>query len=158
MSEFCVNPEFKGEKAIYDLYGVSNHYGGMGGGHYTAYVRNLTSGKWFNHDDSRVSPANVSEIKSDAAYVLFYVRRSQAPWYKPGASDAVEAPAKRRTDGITIGADRGGNSTTLYHSVASSSSSSQGAGVGRDVEEGRTSMDTDGDDIVSKSTNPSLLD
>jgi ubiquitin C-terminal hydrolase len=35
MGEFCVNPEYKGDKAMYDLYGVSNHYGGMGGGHYT---------------------------------------------------------------------------------------------------------------------------
>jgi ubiquitin C-terminal hydrolase len=35
MGQFCVNPEFKGEKGIYDLYGVSNHMGNMGGGHYT---------------------------------------------------------------------------------------------------------------------------
>merc|ERR1711976_530382 len=27
-------------KAIYDLIAVSNHYGGMGGGHYTAYGKN----------------------------------------------------------------------------------------------------------------------
>lgn len=26
-----------GEKLIYDLYAVSNHYGNMGFGHYTAY-------------------------------------------------------------------------------------------------------------------------
>ena len=30
----------KGQKAIYDLYAVSNHFGGMGGGHYTAFAKN----------------------------------------------------------------------------------------------------------------------
>jgi ubiquitin carboxyl-terminal hydrolase 4/11/15 len=28
----------EGEEPIYDLYAVSNHYGGLGGGHYTAYT------------------------------------------------------------------------------------------------------------------------
>lgn len=28
------------KKLIYDLYAVSNHFGGMGGGHYTAYAKN----------------------------------------------------------------------------------------------------------------------
>ena len=27
-------------KLLYDLYAISNHHGGMGGGHYTAYVKN----------------------------------------------------------------------------------------------------------------------
>jgi ubiquitin C-terminal hydrolase len=30
---------------IYDLYAISNHYGGLGGGHYTAYAKN--SSKWY---------------------------------------------------------------------------------------------------------------
>lgn len=29
-----------GEEYIYDLFGVSNHFGGTGGGHYTAYALN----------------------------------------------------------------------------------------------------------------------
>lgn len=29
---------------LYELYAVSNHYGGLGGGHYTAYAKN--GGKW----------------------------------------------------------------------------------------------------------------
>ena len=28
------------KKLIYDLYAVSNHFGGLGGGHYTAYAKN----------------------------------------------------------------------------------------------------------------------
>ena len=33
----------------YDLYAVSNHYGGLGGGHYTAYAKN--GNKWFEFND-----------------------------------------------------------------------------------------------------------
>ncbi len=29
----------------YELYAISNHYGGLGGGHYTAYAKN--GEKWF---------------------------------------------------------------------------------------------------------------
>ncbi|CAG8553628.1 6769_t:CDS:2 [Funneliformis caledonium] len=39
----------------YDLFAVSNHYGGLNGGHYTACVRNGYRHEWHNFDDSRVS-------------------------------------------------------------------------------------------------------
>ncbi|KAI9204854.1 uncharacterized protein BJ171DRAFT_567881 [Polychytrium aggregatum] len=60
---------------LYDLYAVSNHFGGLGGGHYTAYAKNIIDGEWYNFDDSRVSRASESEVVSSAAYLLFYVRR-----------------------------------------------------------------------------------
>lgn len=34
---------------------VSNHYGGLGGGHYTAYAKNPFYDKWFEFNDSSVS-------------------------------------------------------------------------------------------------------
>jgi hypothetical protein len=65
-----------GESPIYDLYAVSNHMGGLGGGHYTAYGKNCVDGNWYNFNDSSVSPVEVaSQIKSASAYVLFYKRR-----------------------------------------------------------------------------------
>lgn len=39
------------ESLIYDLFGVSNHFGGLGGGHYTAFAKNEEDGKWHNYDD-----------------------------------------------------------------------------------------------------------
>jgi ubiquitin carboxyl-terminal hydrolase 4/11 len=39
------------DRIIYDLYAVDNHYGGMGGGHYTAYCKNPEDGNWYNFDD-----------------------------------------------------------------------------------------------------------
>lgn len=62
---------------IYDLYAVSNHYGGLGGGHYTAYGM-MPDGKWYSFDDSHVTEISESTIESPAAYVLFYRRRREA--------------------------------------------------------------------------------
>jgi ubiquitin C-terminal hydrolase len=36
---------------VYDLIGVSNHFGGVGGGHYTAFAKNDEDGNWYNFDD-----------------------------------------------------------------------------------------------------------
>lgn len=79
LSQFCNNPDEQraGDPPIYDLFAVSNHYGGMGGGHYTAYCKNLVNKKWYHFDDSRVTPINESEVVSDAAYVLYYHRRNR---------------------------------------------------------------------------------
>lgn len=61
---------------IYDLYGVSNHFGSLNGGHYTAYGYNEPKGKWYEFNDSSVSGVSkVEEIVSPGAYILFYRRR-----------------------------------------------------------------------------------
>ena len=63
------------EQPIYDCYAVSNHYGGLGGGHYTAYALS-DDGTWCHYDDSRVSTnVDPKEVVSSAAYVLYYRRR-----------------------------------------------------------------------------------
>ncbi|KAJ8563441.1 hypothetical protein K7X08_031893 [Anisodus acutangulus] len=57
----------------YMLYAISNHYGSMGGGHYTAFVHQGAD-RWYDFDDSHVSPISQDKIKTSAAYVLFYRR------------------------------------------------------------------------------------
>ncbi|XP_078270332.1 ubiquitin carboxyl-terminal hydrolase 4 isoform X1 [Rhinoraja longicauda] len=85
MSEFVYNP--KAGLYIYDLVAVSNHYGGMGGGHYTAYAKNKIDGQWYYFDDSSVSGASEDQIVTKAAYVLFYQRRdSYSHFDSPSAS------------------------------------------------------------------------
>ncbi|RIA96486.1 hypothetical protein C1645_687798 [Glomus cerebriforme] len=59
---------------VYDLFAVSNHYGGLNGGHYTACVRNGYRREWHNFDDSRVSTCDEHNVMTRAAYNLFYVR------------------------------------------------------------------------------------
>jgi ubiquitin carboxyl-terminal hydrolase 4/11/15 len=50
-----VNGSHEGESLIYDCYAVSNHFGNMGFGHYTAFAKNPLTNKWYEFDDSRVS-------------------------------------------------------------------------------------------------------
>ncbi|XP_049935881.1 ubiquitin carboxyl-terminal hydrolase 10-like isoform X2 [Nymphaea colorata] len=73
------------ESYVYDLYAISNHYGGMGGGHYTAYVKLHEENRWYSFDDSHVSPVSKDDIKTSAAYVLFYQRRVE-----PAAGESRE--------------------------------------------------------------------
>ncbi|KAH9322642.1 hypothetical protein KI387_017281, partial [Taxus chinensis] len=68
---YCKNGS---QSNLYELYAVSNHYGSMGGGHYTAYAKLIEENRWYNFDDSHVSPVSEDRIKSSAAYVLFYRR------------------------------------------------------------------------------------
>lgn len=58
----------------YSLFAISNHYGGMGGGHYTAYCRKQGS-EWYEFDDSSVSSVAEDRLVGAASYVLFYRRK-----------------------------------------------------------------------------------
>lgn len=77
ISPWIVDPERrKPEACTYDLFGVSNHSGGLGGGHYTAYVKNLEDSKWYDCNDSYCTEVDVSHVQGSEAYVLFYRRRT----------------------------------------------------------------------------------
>ncbi|XP_017466689.1 PREDICTED: ubiquitin carboxyl-terminal hydrolase 8 isoform X1 [Rhagoletis zephyria] len=56
----------------YQLYGVSNHYGSMESGHYTAFCKSGNYARWFKFDDQVVTPLDTSNVVSGAAYILFY--------------------------------------------------------------------------------------
>ena len=60
---------------LYDLYAVSNHYGSLHGGHYTASCLNALSNKWYEFNDSSVGGVSGSEVVSSSAYLLFYRKR-----------------------------------------------------------------------------------
>eukprot|EP01130_Rhizamoeba_saxonica_P013198 TRINITY_DN5603_c0_g1_i5.p1 TRINITY_DN5603_c0_g1~~TRINITY_DN5603_c0_g1_i5.p1 ORF type:complete len:776 (+),score=171.35 TRINITY_DN5603_c0_g1_i5:425-2752(+) len=57
---------------IYDLFAVSNHSGGLGGGHYTAYGMNFMNKKWYSFNDSYVSNSVPQNSQTGGAYLLFY--------------------------------------------------------------------------------------
>lgn len=62
-----------GYEAIYDLYAVCNHYGSYSFGHYTAYVK--TDSEWMEFNDSAVFHISSDSVVTQAAYLLFYVKR-----------------------------------------------------------------------------------
>ncbi|XP_004687854.1 PREDICTED: ubiquitin carboxyl-terminal hydrolase 8 [Condylura cristata] len=70
LSQYVIGPKNNLKK--YNLFSVSNHYGGLDGGHYTAYCKNAARQRWFKFDDHEVSDISVSSVKSSAAYILFY--------------------------------------------------------------------------------------
>lgn len=71
---------------VYELYAISNHYGGLGGGHYSAYAKLIDENRWYHFDDSHVSPVSEDDIKTSAAYVLFYQRVEGQPNMGTGES------------------------------------------------------------------------
>ena len=63
-----------GNDPSYDLYAVSNHFGGYGRGHYTSFAMNRIDDEWYEFNDSLTKKVDESHIQrnNDAAYVLFY--------------------------------------------------------------------------------------
>ncbi|KAM4829797.1 ubiquitin carboxyl-terminal hydrolase 8 isoform 1-T1 [Thomomys bottae] len=70
LSQYVIGPKNSLKK--YNLFSVSNHYGGLDGGHYTAYCKNAARQRWFKFDDHEVSDISVGSVRSSAAYILFY--------------------------------------------------------------------------------------
>ncbi|KZT07231.1 cysteine proteinase [Laetiporus sulphureus 93-53] len=56
----------------YDLYAVTNHFGTLSSGHYTAFI--ASRGGWLYCDDSRISHADPKDVVGKPAYMLFYKR------------------------------------------------------------------------------------
>ena len=65
---------YKPESYKYDLFGVCNHMGGVNGGHYTSYVKNMEN-QWIHFNDTNVEKIKGSEIISPKAYCLFYRKK-----------------------------------------------------------------------------------
>ena len=73
LSKFVIG--YKKNSYMYDLYGVSNHSGGVLGGHYTSYVKNA-NGIWYHFNDTDVSEVHLTDsIVSTKAYCLFYRKK-----------------------------------------------------------------------------------
>jgi len=67
LSRFVVDPV---KPPIYDLYAISNHIGGMSGGHYTCYALNQMDNVWYKFDDSHcTSIPDPSFIVTPNAYL-----------------------------------------------------------------------------------------
>jgi ubiquitin carboxyl-terminal hydrolase 8 len=79
VTEWDLKSRVKSSKGVYpkyDLYAVSNHMGGLGGGHYTAHTLNRFDDTWYEFNDRLYQPVEESIHKSlfKTAYVLFYNR------------------------------------------------------------------------------------
>ncbi|CAE6467056.1 unnamed protein product [Rhizoctonia solani] len=66
-------------ECVYDLFAVNEHMGGLGGGHYRAYAKNLSDGEWYHFDDSCVTKSTAEDSVNANACLLFYRRRALNP-------------------------------------------------------------------------------
>ena len=64
----------KTESNKYELFSISQHYGSLSSGHYTALCKNR--GKWYSFDDESVYKEDEKAVINKAAYLLFYKRIS----------------------------------------------------------------------------------
>ena len=62
------------KEGVYDLYAISQHFGNLSSGHYTALCKN--GGKWYDFDDERVTESSEANVVSKSAYLLFYRKRN----------------------------------------------------------------------------------
>ncbi|KAK9247838.1 hypothetical protein V1506DRAFT_530826 [Lipomyces tetrasporus] len=110
------------EHLIYDLFAVDNHFGGLGGGHYTANVKNFVDGKWYYFDDSSVRPVSAEDGVTAAAYMLFYRRRSSTVLGGTKLLDSISSVPVQ--DKPAEGASSSSSSSSSDHSPVSRTSNS----------------------------------
>lgn len=73
INKYLTNFQEFADNVKYSLYGVVNHIGGMGGGHYYSYCKN--KGNWYEFNDSRTKQLSESAIITPNAYILFYKKQ-----------------------------------------------------------------------------------
>lgn len=67
-----VVPGFDNQFSHFNLYAVSNHFGNLEGGHYTAYASSDVLKRWYKFDDQDVSVMDPADVVTPAGYILFY--------------------------------------------------------------------------------------
>jgi len=83
MSKFALNQQPGAPPPIYELFAISNHSGGLGAGHYTAFAKNKENDKWYYFNDNSCKQVEESQIRSSSAYVLFYQLKDSDKTYIP---------------------------------------------------------------------------
>ena len=80
INKYVIGPDDP-NKLKYKLYAVSEHMGGLGGGHYTAHAivsnpfqNDRKSSNWYSFNDSSTHKVDSYETHSKNAYILFYER------------------------------------------------------------------------------------
>ncbi|KAB5570814.1 hypothetical protein GE09DRAFT_1055598 [Coniochaeta sp. 2T2.1] len=130
-----------GKQEIYDLIAVDDHWGGLGGGHYTAFAKNFIDGEWYSYNDTSVSKQNdVSKIVTSAAYLLFYRRRSDTPLGGPRFQEIFEHYDQQTRE--TDDSDSGEDQRLGHGSSPRGSSSALQTGAGATLRSGKGGSDS----------------
>ena len=78
LTSYLSGPLQSDNQAKFDLYGVVNHVGTVGGGHYTSYSMHHEKKTWVQYDDhmtdTEMKPGDRAGDEA-SAYVLFYKKK-----------------------------------------------------------------------------------
>ncbi|KAJ0045946.1 hypothetical protein Pint_04923 [Pistacia integerrima] len=105
---------------LYMLYGVVVHLDTQNAsfsGHYVSYIKDL-QGSWFRIDDTEVHPVPMSQVMSEGAYILFYMRSCPRPLPRASLGKAmrqqVQAPARHSTPKTQKSSRQGQNKASSH--------------------------------------------
>lgn len=105
---------------LYLLYAVVVHLDTLNAsfsGHYVSYVKDLR-GNWYRIDDTEVQPVPMSQVMSEGAYILFYMRSCPRPQIAlPGKAIPQQVPEMSRYG--TLKPPKAGHSKPNGHCVGS---------------------------------------
>ncbi|KUJ19216.1 UCH-domain-containing protein [Mollisia scopiformis] len=145
----------EGKQEVYDLFAVDDHWGGLGGGHYTAFAKNFYDNEWWEYNDtSAVKQRDSSRVVTSSAYLLFYRRRSDVPLGGPRFQQITrdfENPGERSEDDASESGE--GQGLVGNSSLRGSPSALTGVGAARH-QPNRGSPDGEG----TMTINPSALE
>ena len=107
-------------RLVYDLTGVVSHSGPMAtSGHYTADVRDPTTGQWSRHNDEFVHNISLNDVindwrKATEAYIFMYTLREDP---SGGGGGGGGGGGKRVSDGAAAGVDGGEAPLALFNAA-----------------------------------------
>jgi len=73
LTNYCLG--YSKYKSHFELYGICNHTGGAGFGHYYSYCR-FKDGNWYEFNDRSVSKISANKIVTNSAYCLFFRKKN----------------------------------------------------------------------------------
>ena len=95
---FSSSPCDAGQVPEYDLIGCVCHFGGLHGGHYTAYTKHPTTHEWLHYNDHKVEAVN-PEAQTDTAkeaYILIYQRSDNSAPRLQAAAELTETEEEKK--------------------------------------------------------------
>ncbi len=73
LTNYCIG--YNKFKSHFELFGVCNHSGGAGFGHYYSYCKSKDN-NWYEFNDRNVNKMSADNLVTNAAYCLFYRKKS----------------------------------------------------------------------------------
>ncbi|KAK3902490.1 hypothetical protein C8A05DRAFT_15455, partial [Staphylotrichum tortipilum] len=128
-----------GKEEVYDLIAVDDHWGGLGGGHYTAFAKNFVDGEWYEYNDTSVTKQkDTARVVTSAAYLLFYRRRSAVPLGGPKFQEIFD---RFNNQGLDDGNSESGEGQRLGQGSSQRGSPSASTGAGPTLPRGGRGWD-----------------